>query len=132
MYPQATDKGTPPAYSCFALGGSMAWPWGVVGYGGIGATGLPPRPEVLCSGASQELGCGAQGWPALVGRGGPYPPVGSSGPKCTRAAGKRFACREGGGELRDQVGTVGHRMARRSRASVLASRAPHLLGPGLH
>jgi len=62
VHPQATD-GTPPAYRCFALGGSMAQPWGAVGYRGIGATGLPPRPEVLCSGASQELEVGPRaGW----------------------------------------------------------------------
>lgn len=96
-----------PAYCCSALGGGVTQPeaprrrvWG------IGATGLPPRPEVPCSGASDELGCTARGWSAAVGRGGPHPPVGSSGPKCTRAAGKRFACREDRGELRDQVGTV--------------------------
>lgn len=90
-----------------ALGSSRVW-----GYRGHRSPSQTRSP--LLWGIS-GTGSGAQGWPALVGREGPYPPVGSSGPKCTRAAGKRFACREGGGELRDQLGTVGHRMAGRSR-----------------
>lgn len=52
--------------------------------------------------------------------------------KVHKGSGEKVRLQGGRRELRDQVGTVGHRMAGRSRASVLASRAPHLLGPGLH
>lgn len=53
-----------------------------------------------------ELGHRAQGWPTMMGRArNPHSPVGTSAPKCTRAAGKRFAYREAERSLGDQQGT---------------------------